>query len=264
MKKAGALLAVFLLLLTGCSGEDGGAQDKSAAALSNTIGWGYGPRVDGRPSFTKEQMRDMEENACIYMGADNKNLYLTFDEGYENGYTAKILDTLKEKNVPAAFFITGPYLKTETDLVRRMVEEGHVVGNHTVNHPSLPSLTDDEKIKAELSGLDGSFSAQFGKRMTFFRPPKGEYNARTLKITRDMGYTNVFWSFAYEDWDVKKQKGAAYAHDKVMEGLHGGAVILLHAVSPDNAEALASIIDDARQMGYTFCSLEEYVPAKKE
>ncbi len=225
---------------------------------SAVVGWGFRPMAGARPEFTKEQMADMETYDCIYMGKDDKSLYLTFDEGYENGYTASILDTLKEKNVPAAFFITAPYLEKETELVRRMVEEGHIVGNHTARHPSLPSVETDGAVRAELTDLADSFSEKFGQKMEYFRPPKGEYNERTLKIVKDMGYTNVFWSFAYQDWDTKAQKGAAYAHEKVMAGLHGGAVLLLHAVSADNAAALGQIIDDARQRGYTFRSLNEY------
>ncbi len=145
-----------------------------------------------------------------------------------------------------------------------MVEEGHIVGNHTVNHPSLPTVTDDKKLETELSGLDVAFMEKFGIPMRYLRPPKGEYNERTLRLTKEMGYTNVFWSFAYQDWEQDKTRGKAYAYDKVMAGLHGGAVILLHAVSADNAEALGDIIDGAREKGYVFRSLDEYVKNEVE
>lgn len=229
------------------------------AASVDVSGWGFRKIPGSRPEFTAAQIKDMETYNCIYMGKEDEGIYLTFDEGYENGYTAQILDTLKEKNVKAAFFITGPYLRDHEDLVRRMVEEGHIVGNHTENHPSLPSVTSDEKLMAELTELSEAFREKFGQEMSYLRPPKGEYNARTLKISKDMGYTNVFWSFAYEDWAQDKTHGKAYAYEKVMDGLHGGAVILLHAVSRDNAEALGDIIDGAREKGYVFRSLDEYV-----
>ncbi len=253
MKKTILTLVLFSVLLSGC-----GKEPTESTPAASVTGWGFRRMEGARPEFTAAQIKEMETNECIYMGKDDKSLYLTFDEGYENGYTASILDTLKEKNVPAAFFITTPYLEKETELVRRMVEEGHVVGNHTARHPSLPTLSEDSAVRAELTDLADAFYEKFGQKMTFFRPPKGEYNARTLKIVKDMGYTNVFWSFAYMDWDVEAQKGADYAYEKVTEGLHGGAVLLLHAVSADNAAALGRIIDTARQAGYTFKSLHEY------
>ncbi|NMB97034.1 MAG: polysaccharide deacetylase family protein, partial [Clostridiaceae bacterium] len=169
----------------------------------------------------------------IYLGDTTKKvIYLTFDEGYENGYTPKILDTLKENKVQAVFFITGPYLKEHQDLVRRMVEEGHVVGNHTINHPSLPSLTDQE-LEEEVLGLERVFKEKFGKSMKFLRPPKGEYSERTLAITNRLGYINMFWSFAYDDWYRDKIRGPEYTYNLVMKNLHNGAILLLHAVSKD-------------------------------
>ena len=193
----------------------------------------------------------------VYLGdTSQKKIYLTFDEGYENGYTAKILDVLKENNVNAIFFITGPYLKEHEDLVRRMVEEGHEVGNHTVHHPSLPSL-DDKKIEEEILELDKAFYEIFGKKMKYLRPPKGEYSERTLAITKQLGYTNLFWSFAYDDWHRDRVRGKEYAYEKVMNNLHNGAVILLHAVSKDNADALDMIIKGARERGFEFGDVNE-------
>ena len=260
MKK---LLCSFLgvLLLAGCVSERAvSPTEPSPVAVSAGIeGWGF-RRIPGeRPEFTAAQIAAMDTYGCLYMGKEDKGLYLTFDEGYENGYTASILDTLKEKGVPAAFFITMPYMESHPDLVGRMVEEGHIVGNHTVNHPSLPTVTDDKKLEEEIVGLTRAFSEKFGSTMRYLRPPKGEYNARTLALTQKMGYTNVFWSFAYEDWAQNESRGKAYAYTKVMAGLHGGAVILLHAVSRDNAEALGDIIDSARAAGYEFRSLDAYV-----
>ncbi len=192
-----------------------------------------------------------------YVGDVTKNtIYLTFDEGYENGYTAKILNTLKDNNVKAAFFITGPYLSEHQDLVKRMVEEGHTVGNHTIHHPSLPEK-DDSQIEEEVLGLERAFSEKFGTKMKFLRPPKGEYSERSLSITSKLGYCNLFWSFAYDDWHRDKIRGPEYAYKKVISNLHNGAVLLLHAVSKDNADALDIIIKGARAAGYEFGNVEE-------
>lgn len=232
--------------------------DYYAATANDALGWGFRRNLPSRPELTEAQTYQMTAYDCIYMGSDTEAvLYLTFDEGYENGYTAAILDTLKEKQVPAAFFVTAPYLKTEGDLVRRMIDEGHIVGNHSVNHPSLPSLTKEE-LERELFGLDLMLYEGYGVHSRYLRPPRGEYSERTLSRTRDWGYCNVFWSLAYQDWDVNAQKGADYALKTVTDNLHNGAVILLHAVSRDNSEALGAIIDAARAAGYEFKSLDEY------
>lgn len=187
-----------------------------------------------------------------YVGDTTKKVvYLTFDEGYENGYTPLILDSLLKQNVKAIFFITGPYLKEHEDLVKRMVDEGHEVGNHTVHHPSLPSIGDKE-VENELTTLSNSFKEKFGKDMKFLRPPKGEYSERTLYISNNLGYCNLFWSFAYDDWYKDKQRGTEYALNIVDKNLHNGAVLLLHAVSKDNANAMEGIITNARSKGYEF------------
>ena len=190
-------------------------------------------------------------NAGYVGDTSQKRIYLTFDEGYENGYTPMILDTLKKHNVKAVFFIVGPYLKTEGELVRRMVEEGHYVGNHTVNHPSLPGLSDD-KIRDELTALDSSFCEQFGKKMQFMRPPKGEYSERVLKIADELNYCTLFWSFAYDDWNAKTTRGKDYAVKKISDNMHNGAILLLHAVSKDNAEAMDEVITGLQAEGYVF------------
>ena len=192
---------------------------------------------------------------AIYLESpDEKVIYLTFDEGYENGYTGQILDTLKEKNVKAVLFITGPYLSKNEDLVRRMVEEGHTVGNHTVNHPSMPDV-DDEKLEKELLDLDRKYYELFGQSMKYVRPPMGEFSERTVALSKNLGYTSVFWSFAYRDWETNNQKGTEYAKETVLNAIHPGEVMLLHAVSVDNANALGDIIDEARSLGYEFGEL---------
>lgn len=226
--------------------------------LSNKkISWYFNKGKDhAKPTISADLKAVADKYGAIYLDeSDDKVVYLTFDEGYENGYTGQILDTLKEYNVKATFFITGPYLKKEEALVRRMVEEGHTVGNHTVNHPSMPSITDNTKLENELLDLDRKFYDLFGVSMKYIRPPMGEFSERTLALSSNLGYTSVFWSFAYKDWETNNQKGADYAVNNVINGLHPGEVMLLHAVSKDNADALPIIIEKAREMGYEFGEL---------
>ena len=251
------LIIVLALALTACGGNTAQVVSGGVTLDNTTKGWGL-RKMQPRPEFTAEQAAEMETYGCYYMGDEQSNcLYLTFDEGYENGYTGQILDVLKEKQVPAAFFVTGPYLKTETELVQRMLDEGHIVGNHSVNHPSLPDLS-IEDIEKELYDLDLMLYDGFGTHMKYLRPPRGEYSTAVLDITSKMGYTNVFWSVAYVDWQTDKQQGKAHALESVLPQLHSGAVILLHAVSADNAAAMGELIDSARAAGYTFKSLDEY------
>ncbi|MDO4563092.1 MAG: polysaccharide deacetylase family protein [Clostridia bacterium] len=235
------------------------AADVDFSSLSNTTnGWGFKRQIPQRPGFTSAETATMAKYGCMYMGSpDEKVMYLTFDEGYENGYTPLILDTLREKNVRAAFFVTGPYLRQHADLVKRMVDEGHIVGNHTNNHQSLPSCSVEE-IEEELLSLEKQYYDMFHLNMKYMRPPMGEYSERSLAVTASLGYTSVFWSSAYADWDTNAQKGADYAYRKVTENFHNGSVILLHAVSKDNTEALGEIIDTARDEGYEFRTLDEY------
>jgi peptidoglycan-N-acetylmuramic acid deacetylase len=228
------------------------------AQLPNeTKGWYYERKGQNEPPAACQKL-DIGKYDAYYLGnVEQKEVYLTFDEGYENGYTAKILDVLLAKNVPAAFFVTKPYIRENPDLIERMVKEGHVVANHTVRHKSSPDLSDQELVD-ELAGCAEYYKEITGMDMPlFFRPPMGQYSERTLKLTQDEGYKTIFWSFAYEDWKVDKQPGAAVAHQKVVDGLHNGAILLLHAVSSSNAEAMENIIDSIRSKGYVFKSLHD-------
>ena len=173
------------------------------------------------------------------------------------GYTPQILDTLKSNNVKAAFFITGHYLNTQSDLVKRMIDEGHIVGNHTVNHPSMPDLTND-KLKEEITKLHMAVFEKFNYEMKYLRPPKGEFSQRSLELTKSLGYTTVMWSFAYDDWDENKQGREEYAKTKILSNTHNGAVILLHANSKDNANILDEVIKEIQKQGYEFKTLDEF------
>ena len=224
---------------------------------SKGVGWGFVRKKGVEPELPEGQIKALEENGGRYIDhSGEKVLYLTFDEGYENGYTAKILDTLAEKQVSATFFVTGPYLENQPELIKRMIDEGHIVGNHTVNHLNLPKQT-TQTVQNELEKLNKTSEDLYGYTMHYMRPPEGEYSEKVLAIAQDMGYKTILWSMAYKDWDVNTQKGAAYAYDEVVPYLHPGAVILLHAVSADNTAALGDIIDAAHSMGYEFCSLDK-------
>lgn len=220
--------------------------------------WFYMPNeTHTTPDINPKLTYDLSNYNAIYNGAINestKTLYLTFDEGYENGYTSKILDVLKEKNVKAVFFVTSYYLEKNPDLVKRMVDEGHVVGNHSKTHSSMPTLTSDmTKFKEEFSDVESKYKEITGLDMKkFFRPPMGYYSERSLAMTNDLGYKTVFWSFAYDDWDPEKQPEINYAKNKILDNLHNGSILLLHAVSKTNTEILGEVIDSARNSGYEF------------
>ncbi len=228
-------------------------------------GYSYGVAKDGAPHATSVQnQRYFEENGyrafCLDTKSTEKTLYLTFDCGYENGYTEKILDTLREKDVPAAFFCTLPQVEAEPELIARMIAEGHIVGNHSVRHPSFPTLSRLDMAE-ELRGMDDYLRTNFGYSEPYFRFPMGEYSDCALDLVGSLGYQSVFWSVAYADWDLENQKGADYAFETVTARLHPGAVLLLHSVSPDNANALGDIIDYARSEGYVFKSLRDFPAA---
>ena len=232
----------------------------TTSTLSNKkIGWGI-KRNDNhtQPDLGTENKNLIEKYNGIAMGNnDDKNIYLTFDLGYEAGYTAKILDDLKEKNVKATFFITAHYLNTANDLVKRMIDEGHIVGNHTVNHKSMPEISDDE-IKKELMDLNQAVYEKFGYEMKYMRPPKGEYSERTLSITENLGFKTVMWSFAYVDWIDDKQPAKDEAKKKIISNLHNGEIMLLHATSKTNSEIMADMVDEIRKEGFEIKSLDEF------
>jgi len=264
------IIMIVIFAIAGCTKEpdrsayyigsktvDAGASDYTS--LDNQgIGWGFKKEKGKEPEIDEKTQTLFRKYQTFYINPKRpKTLYLTFDEGYENGYTEKILDVLKEQQVSAAFFITGPYLERETVLVDRMIAEGHIVGNHTVNHPNLPKLSSPEKMAEELNAMNQKFSERYQQQMKYMRPPEGEYSERLLAVSKDLGYQTIFWSFAYKDWDPKHQQGADYAFSQVTPYLHDGAILLLHAVSSDNAEALERIILYAKEQGFSFGSLTE-------
>lgn len=222
------------------------------ASLDSTPqGWGHGGPIDektNRPQSPEAFQTKYKQYNADFIRADDKNLYLTFDEGYENGYTAKILDILKEKKAPAVFFVTYDYAKKNPELIRRMIDEGHIVGNHSYSHPSLPTLPLD-KAAEDVKKLHDYIKEEFNYTMTLFRFPMGEFSERDLALLNEMGYKSVFWSFAYKDWDVNSQMNPSEALKSLENSLHSGGIYLLHAVSSTNAEILGDFIDSARAKG---------------
>ncbi len=202
----------------------------------------------------------LDKYSGYYVGdTTSKVIYLTFDEGYENGYSAKILDTLKANNVKAAFFVTKPYINQNKDLIKRMVNEGHLVGNHTSRHPSLPSVTGDiAAFNLEFFDTEKAFKEVTGFEMPkFFRPPMGEFSEKSLYLTQKLGYRSIFWSFAHKDWEVNNQPKVDETINRVMTRSHNGEIMLLHAVSKSNTIALDSIIKELQSIGFRFADLRE-------
>ena len=232
----------------------------SAQTLSTKkIEWGI-KRNDNhnQPDLGGTNKRIIDEANGIAMGnKDSKKVYLTFDMGYEAGYTPKILEVLKQNNVNATFFITAHYVNSQPDLVQQMINEGHIIGNHTVNHKSMPSLT-NEQIKEEVMNLHTAIYDKFGYEMKYIRPPKGEYSESSIAYCNTLGYTTVMWSFAYDDWDENKQGREDYGKKKIIDNIHNGAVLLLHGTSKDNSNILDYCIKEIKNMGYEFVSIDEF------
>ena len=224
-----------------------------------TGSWGLSFRQEGAPPMGNAGRDQLSAYDAAYLGdVSRKVLYLTFDAGYENGCTEKILDILKQQQVPAAFFLVGNYLEKNADLVRRMAAEGHTVGNHTMHHYDMSKLSDKEAFSRELTDLETLYKEVTGQDMQkFYRPPQGIYSEENLKMARELGYKTVFWSLAYVDWNNDAQPTKEEAFRKLLPRTHPGAVVLLHSTSRTNAEILEELITKWKEEGYEFGTLEE-------
>ena len=224
-----------------------------------TGSWGLSFHGENTPPQGPAGSAQLARYDAAYLGdPTQKVIYLTFDAGYENGCTAQILDTLKKHQVSAAFFLVGNYIEKNADLVRRMVEEGHIVGNHTVHHPDMSKLTDEAAFSAELTGLEALFKETTGKDLPkYYRPPQGIYSEENLKMAQKLGYRTVFWSLAYADWRSDAQPTKEQAFSKLLPRIHNGAVVLLHSTSQTNADILDELLTKWEEMGYSFGTLEE-------
>lgn len=280
LKKTAALFFSLIMCITvfsGCTAkDDDGAATESSTSRAETsatnvadttleatnldtqkyskekVVWGPGNITNHqRPTDPENLQAAYSSLGASFLLPDSKQICLTFDEGYENGYTGAILDTLKEKKVQAIFFVTYDFASQNPDLIKRMISEGHIVGNHTYRHYTMDEVT-EEAATEEIVYLHQYIQKNYNYQMKYFRFPKGEFSEATLALAKSLGYKSVFWSFAYEDWDTENVMNPQDALKKVTESTHPGAIYLLHAVSSTNAEILGDAIDNIRQQGYTF------------
>lgn len=230
-----------------------------AGSALETGSWGLSFRQEGAAPIGNAGKDQLKAYDAAYIGdTGEKVLYLTFDAGYENGCTAKILDILKAHQVPAAFFLVGNYIEKNADLVRRMASEGHTVGNHTMHHYDMSTLTDKDAFARELRDLEDLYRETTGQELAkFYRPPQGIYSEENLKMARDLGYQTVFWSLAYVDWNNDSQPSREEAFAKLLPRTHNGAVVLLHSTSQTNAEILEELLTKWKEQGYRFGTVEE-------
>lgn len=224
-----------------------------------TASWGLSFQTQGQAPHGPATAAQLAKFDAAYLGdTQEKVLYLTFDAGFENGCTGKILDALKKHNIPAAFFLVGNYLEKNPDLVRRMVADGHIVGNHTMHHPDMSKISEKAAFQKELQDLEALYTSVTGQEMPkYYRPPQGTYSEDNLRMAQELGYRTVFWSLAYVDWKQDDQPTAEYAFDKLLPRTHNGAVILLHSTSQTNAEILDQLLTRWEEQGYRFASIEE-------
>ena len=240
-----------------------GARQLQAAAVQTAAGadanWGLSFQKEGETPVGNASAEYLAQYDAWYVGDESqKKLYLTFDAGYEAGYTASILDTLAKHNVKAAFFVVGTYLETSPDLVCRMVEEGHTVANHTYHHYDMSQISDTASFREELESVEEAFRELTGQEMEkLYRPPQGKFSEPNLKMAQELGYTTVFWSLAYVDWYQDNQPTAEQAFEKLIPRVHPGAIVLLHSTSKTNCEILDELLTRWEELGYSFGTLQE-------
>ena len=272
MKKWKTLLILPLLFLCAfCAGRLAGQGISALSALFSSStetsvlpasdSWGLSFQEEGKPPVANTTASQMKDFDAYYMQeTSEKVLYLTFDCGYENGNTPQILDALKKHQAPATFFVVGHFLETSPDLVKRMISEGHTVGNHTYHHPDMSKISSVEDFSAELSAVENLYQEITGESISpYYRPPQGKYSEANLKMAKDLGYSTFFWSLAYVDWNTDAQPSHEEAFQKLLGRVHPGAVLLLHNTSKTNAEILDELLTRFEEMGYRFQSLDELI-----
>lgn len=248
--------------VTGAVNKDGGEDAVAAAADGN---WGLSFQQEGKSPIGNATREYLKKYNAYYIGDERsgaqgseKAIYLTFDAGYENGYTATLLDILKEEKVPAAFFVVGNFIEENPELVKRMTDEGHIVGNHTMHHPDMSAISDEAGFRKEMSELEAAYKEAVGRDMLkFYRPPQGKYSERNLEMANRMGYTTVFWSLAYVDWLQDSQPSREEALNILNKRIHPGAIVLLHSTSKTNAEILRELLQGWKAQGYVFKPISE-------
>ena len=257
------LMVLIPLLLLGLVLWPWGQEPLSAAAPTaipaSAADWGLSFPTEGESPVGNATVEELAEYDAHYLGdTSEKVIYLTFDCGYENGYTEPILEALKQHSAPAAFFVVGNMIESAPDLIRRMAAEGHIVGNHTYHHPDMSAIADEAAFRQELESLSALYQETTGQEMPmFYRPPQGKYSTENLKLAHELGYKTVFWSLAYVDWYVDDQPTAEEAYTKLLPRIHDGAIVLLHSTSRTNAEILDDLLTKWEELGYTFAPLTE-------
>lgn len=249
----------FILVIIICSTL---LNDNEIATSSNTItNWGLSFQKEGETPIGNASSDYLKQFDSYFVGDETeKKIYLTFDAGYENGYTNSILDTLKKHEVSATFFLVGNYLETEPDIVQRMLNEGHTVGNHTWSHPDMSKISSDEIFEEELKKIEIKYKEITGKDLIkVYRPPQGKFSEKNLKKAQELGYSTIFWSLAYADWYQDKQASHEEAFAKLIPRIHNGAIVLLHSTSSTNCEILEELIIKWKEAGFEICSLEELI-----
>ncbi len=231
----------------------------SSGVVFSIENWGLGYPEEGKLPVGNATIEELAAYHAYYAkDTEEKIIYLTFDCGYENGNTATILDTLKEKKVPAAFFVTGDFLDSAPEMVRRMAEEGHIVGNHTEHHPDMSEISSLPEFEKELSAVEDAYQEITGRELPrYYRPPQGKYSVENLKQADSLGYSTIFWSLAHVDWIQDDQPTKEEAFEKLLGRVHPGAVVLLHGTSSANASFLGELLDRWTEMGYQFQTLDE-------
>lgn len=236
-------------------------KEPNVAATSSSGNWGLSFQDEGKPPVTDISAEELAKYDAYFAKPTNeKVLYLTFDAGYENGNTPAILDALKKHKAPATFFVVGNYLNTSPELVKRMTEEGHTVGNHTYHHPDMSKISTKDAFAKEMQDVESQYLQITGKELSrFYRPPQGKFSVANLQMAKDMGYKTFFWSLAYVDWDPNKQPSKEEAFDKLLKRVHPGAIVLLHSTSRTNGEILDELLSKWEEMGYHFESLTQFL-----
>lgn len=237
----------------------------AAEAAAGITDWGLSFQSEGAPPVANASQEYLKNFDALYVGDTNKKeIYITFDAGFENGNTERILDALKKHGVKATFFLVGNYFETQPKLVKRMAEEGHTIGNHTYSHPDMSKIGDIQSFQTELQKNEALYRDILGSEMPkLYRPPQGKFCEENLKMAQQLGYSTVFWSLAYVDWYTDDQPTPEQAFSKLLPRIHPGAVVLLHSTSSTNAEILDELLTKWEEMGYSFGDLEAYCAAQK-
>ncbi len=264
-KKAVCLAAAAALLFAAGRGTATLQQTYQAMYVQGTIenqsdNWGLGFGAEGTQPTGNVSADELKKYDAYYVGGkEEKVLYLTFDCGYENGNTEPILDALKKHNAPATFFVVGHFLESAPEIVRRMVADGHTVGNHTYHHPDMSAISDTASFQKEMDDVSSLFKDITGQELAkYYRPPQGKYSTENLSMAKELGYRTFFWSLAYVDWNADNQPTKDEAFDKLLGRIHPGAIVLLHSTSKTNGEILDELLTKWEEMGYTFRPLSDF------